>query len=232
MKVLVVVPAYNEEKSIEGVVRELNRHFPEGDVVVVNDGSADETEKKAGAAGAKVLTLPFNSGIGNAVQTGLRYALENGYSAAAQFDGDGQHNAADLHRIFDPVLKGETDLCIGSRFLEDREGGFRPNRRRRFGIWLISTILFLLSGLRILDVTSGFRAMNAAVIRLFCDHYPTDYPEPEAIIYLHKQGLRIQEVPVTMFERSGGISSINTLGSIYYMVKVPMSILISHLRRT
>lgn len=209
----------------------MREKVPEADIVVVNDGSTDDTGSRAESQGVTVLHLPFNTGIGNTVQTGYRYALEGGYSIAVQFDGDGQHNPADLKRIIDPVQTGDTDLCIGSRFLGEEGEGFRPNLRRRFGIWYISTLVYWLTGKRVQDVTSGFRAMNTVVIRTFCDHYPSDYPEPEAIILLVNEGLRIKEVPVTMFERKEGRSSIDSLQSIYYMVKVPMSILISYFRR-
>lgn len=227
-RVLVIIPAYNEEKSVGKVIADLRRFCPEYDVVVINDGSRDNTAAVARAAGAQVIDLPFNLGIGGAMQTGYLYAYRNGYDIAVQMDADGQHEPGELPKIMAPLLAGEGDMIVGSRFVAPT--GYRSPVGRRMGIWFLSFLLRLLSGQWIKDTTSGFRAVNREIIRLFAHYYPTDYPEPEVLIVLDKLGFRILEVPVEMKSRQAGSSSITPLRSLYYMVKVSLALLMNVLK--
>ena len=199
------------------------------DVVVVDDGSHDRTAEVAAAHGAHVVRLPFNLGIGGSVQTGFRYAAEHGYDVAVRLDGDGQHDPSQLDRILAPVLAGDVDICVGSRFAG--EDGYRSSRSRRIGIRILAKTVSLLTGQRVTDTTSGFQALNRKAISLFAVDYPHDYPEVEATVLLHKHRLRLGEVPVQMRERVAGRSSITALRSIYYMSKVMLAILIGIFRR-
>ena len=227
---IAIVPAWNEEATVAGVIRELRSFDPELDVVVVDDGSSDATAEAAAAAGARVLRLPFNLGIGGAVQTGFRYADEHGYDVAVRVDGDGQHDPAQLAGVLEPVLRGEVDVAVGSRFLAT--GGYRSSRSRRLGIRILASVVSRLGGRRITDPTSGFQALNRRGIALFAREYPHDYPEVEATVMVHKHRLRLKEVPVAMRERSAGVSSISAARSIYYMVKVLLALFIGLFRRT
>lgn len=227
MKVLVIIPAYNEEKSVPGVIREI-RQKPGIDVLVVNDGSKDDTSRVARGAGAIVVDLPFNLGIGGAVQTGYLYAFKNGYDVAVQVDADGQHNPADLERIIAPVIKGEADMVLGSRYVEKTD--YKAPFARRMGMVVFSTVVSMINRQPIKDTTSGYRAVSKKVIAYFVDNYPTDYPEVEALILLKKAGFRIREIPVTMAERAHGESSITPLRSVYYMVKVLLAIFMNVIR--
>lgn len=224
-----IVPAFNEEGSVGGVIDELRAFDPGFDIVVIDDGSRDRTSAAARAKGAHVLTLPFNLGIGGAVQTGFLFAYENGYQLAVRCDGDGQHDPSQLPAVIAPVLAGEVDVCVGSRFAGD--GGYRSSRARRVGIRLLAWSVSRIVGRKVTDTTSGFQALNRDAIRLFAAEYPHDYPEVEATVVLHKHGLRSSEVHVTMRERQAGVSSITTRGSIYYMVKVLLSIAIAVFRQ-
>jgi glycosyltransferase involved in cell wall biosynthesis len=227
---IAIVPAFNEEGSIEGVIAEI-RDFDGGfDVVVVDDSSSDATAELARAAGAHVVSLPFNLGIGGAMQTGFRFAAEHGYELAVQIDGDGQHDPSELPQILAPVLDGRADLAVGSRFLGD--GAFRSSFTRRIGIRLFALIVSAIARQRVTDTTSGFRAVNRAGIELFAADYPHDYPEVEATVMVVKHRLRLVEVPVRMRERQAGRSSINALDSIYYMAKVLLALLVSVFRRS
>jgi glycosyltransferase involved in cell wall biosynthesis len=226
-----IVPAFNEEHTIPTVIDEI-RAFDAGlDIVVIDDGSSDRTAEVAAAKGAHVLRLPFNLGIGGAVQTGFRYAYENGFDLAVRVDGDGQHDPAQLGKVLDPVLRGEADIVVGSRFAAESGDGYRSSRSRRIGIRLLATIVSWIVGQRVTDTTSGFQALNRRGITLFARDYPHDYPEVEATVMVFRHRLRLAEVPVAMRERAGGKSSISALGSIYYMVKVLLALFVGLFRR-
>lgn len=226
-KILLIIPAFNEAETIEHVVNGLTVNFPQYDYVVVNDGSSDGTGELCTKKGYQVLNLPINLGIGGAVQTGYRYALKYGYDIAVQLDGDGQHDAAYVKRLIEPLLAGEADVVIGSRFL--RREGFQSSRSRRIGINILSDLIWLCTGKRIRDVTSGFRAVNRRFITIYAEDYPSDYPEPEAIITAVMHRGRVAEVPVVMKEREGGTSSITFRKSVYYMIKVTLAILVKRI---
>jgi glycosyltransferase involved in cell wall biosynthesis len=229
MKVLIIVPAYNEEASLPGVIQDLREHFPSADVLVVNDGSRDATARIACKLDVNVLDLPFNLGIGGAVQAGYLYAERNGYDIAVQFDGDGQHLAGEINKLIEPIMTKQADLVVGSRFLT--AGGYKAPVFRKLGIGIFSFILSNITGLAVTDSTSGFRASNRRVIEFFAHTYPDDYPEVEALVLLHKIGLRMMEVPVTMRGRTFGRSSITPIRSAYYMTKVLMAIFIDLMKK-
>ena len=229
LKRLAIVPAFNEEESVGRVIDEIRALDPGFDVVVVDDGSADRTAGVAGGRGAYVIRLPFNLGIGGAVQTGYRFAFERGYDIAVQVDGDGQHDPAQLPLILGPVLGDDADLVVGSRFAG--EGAYRSTVARRIGIRIFAGVVPAVVRQRVTDTTSGFRAVNRKGIALFAADYPHDYPEVEATVMCVKHRLRLQEVPVAMRERSGGRSSITALRSIYYMTKVLLAIFVGMFRR-
>jgi glycosyltransferase involved in cell wall biosynthesis len=227
---LAVVPAYNEVGTVARVVRSLHEHAPHFDVLVIDDGSTDETAHAAAAAGARVLKHPFNLGIGGAVQSGFKFALENGYSYMVQVDADGQHDPGEIETLArtmdaDPSI----DVVCGSRFLEKLR--YRGPVSRRAGIHLFAFILSPLVGQRVTDPTSGFRLYNRRAISLFARDYPHDYPEVEAVLVLHHHRLRMCEVPVHMFQRGGGQSSIRSGKSVYYMIKVLLAIFVGLARR-
>lgn len=227
-KVVVVVPAFNEGESIQTVAESLDR---EGfDYVVVNDGSIDDTAAILDSHHIPHIDLIENLGIGGAVQTGYKYAYLHGYDIAVQFDGDGQHDVACISEIIAPLLCEEADIVVGSRFVGDRSS-FRSSMIRRIGISILSKILRLVSGKEIKDVTSGFRAIDRRALALFSDSYPSDYPEPESLALALSSGMTVREVPVAMHERSHGSSSISGFSSMWYMVKVALSILIVGLFR-
>ena len=225
-----LVPAFNEEANVGRVIGEIRAFDPSLDVVVVDDGSYDRTAEVAHEHGATVVRLPFNLGIGGAVQTGFRFAFEHGYDLAVRIDGDGQHDPSQLDRILAPVVAGEADIAVGSRFAGDRDG-YRSSRSRRVGIRLLAWVVSRIVGRRVTDTTSGFQALNRRAIELFAHDYPHDYPEVEATIMVSRHRLRSVEVPVSMRERVGGRSSITALRSVYYMVKVLLAIFVGLFRR-
>jgi glycosyltransferase involved in cell wall biosynthesis len=225
---LAVVPAYNEAATITRVVSSLRRHAPEFDVLVIDDGSTDETSELARAAGARVVRSPFNLGIGGAVQTGFVFAHEGGYELMVQVDGDGQHDPQELDKLLDAMGPG-VDMVCGSRFLV--KGEYLAPVSRRAGIHVFAWLLSHFVGQPVTDPTSGFRLYNRRAIKLFADDYPHDYPEVEAVLMLHHHRLRMREVPVRMFQRGGGTSSISSGKSLYYMVKVLLALFIGLARR-
>jgi glycosyltransferase involved in cell wall biosynthesis len=222
-KTLIIVPAYQEEANILRVLEDIRAHIPQADILVVNDGSTDQTAFLARGTGAKVIDHPFNMGIGAAVQTGFKYAREHHYSEALQIDGDYQHPAQEGPRLLQVLKEKEADLVIGSRFVEPT--GYRGSWLRRTGNRLFQWVNALVVGQRILDNTSGFRAYSRRALTLLSQTYLGEYPEPESIGYLKSHGCSIIEVPVRMRNRTGGTSSITPLRSIYYMVRVLTSIL-------
>jgi glycosyltransferase involved in cell wall biosynthesis len=231
MRAVAIVPAFNEERAIAQVVGEIRAYDPQLEIVVVDDGSTDRTAEVARAAGARVLRLPFNLGIGGAVQTGFRYAHENGFELAVRIDGDGQHDPAQLSAVVEPVLRGEADIVVGSRYLSPGGDGYRSSVPRRMGIRILAGVVSRLTGQRITDPTSGFQALNRKAISLFAADYPHDYPEVEALVLLLRHRLRLREVPIEMRPRAAGRSSIQTLSSGYYMVKVLLALLVGSFRR-
>jgi glycosyltransferase involved in cell wall biosynthesis len=229
MKILIIVPAYNEEASLPGVIQDLREHIPAADVLVMNDGSHDATALVARKLGIPVLDLPFNLGIGGAVQAGYLYAERNAYDIAVQFDGDGQHLGSEIKKLLEPLKAQQVDLVVGSRFLAI--GGYRAPIFRKMGIGIFSFVISRILGITVSDSTSGFRAANRRVIEFFAHTYPDDYPEVESLVLLHKVGLRMTEVSVTMRERTSGRSSITPVRSVYYMTKVLMAIFIDLMKK-
>lgn len=230
-RILIIIPAYNEEKNIRNVIKAIKDHNANYECLVINDGSRDNTQHEAESNGlATVIELPSNLGIGGAVQTGFKYALYEEFDYAIQFDGDGQHLANEIPTILTPLQNGEFDVCIGSRFVE-KTAGFQSTFMRRIGIRIFSLMNLVLIHKRIADSTSGFRAYNKEAIEFLATNYPTDYPEPETIILLGKNDFRVCEVPVEMAERQGGKSSISGLKSAHYMIKVIIAMLMTAQRQ-
>lgn len=229
LKILVIIPAYNEQDSIINVINKLKRDCPRADYVVINDCSKDNTLSVLKENNAQFVNLPINLGIGGGVQTGYKYALENGYDIAIQIDGDGQHDTAYLDKVIAPLEECKADIAIGSRFI-DKEG-FQSSGMRRAGIKFLSTLIKVCCGTKVRDVTSGFRAVNREYIKMYANDYPTDYPEPEAIVQASVNGAKIVEVPVIMKERETGQSSIYAWKSIYYMIKVSLAIVICRISK-
>jgi glycosyltransferase involved in cell wall biosynthesis len=226
---LAMVPALNEEDSIAQVVAELRREAPDFDVLVVDDGSTDDTARRAREAGAAVISHPFNLGIGGAVQSGYRHAFRNGYEVAVQVDGDGQHDPAQIAKLEEALARSTADLVWGSRFLED--AGYRVPHFRRLGRSIFARVVSMITRKPITDPTSGFRIANRRGIELFARDYPHDYPEVEAILMAHSHDLEISEVAVTMRQRETGSSSINMVNAGYYMVRVLLAIFVGLFRR-
>lgn len=223
LRVLIIIPAYNEENNLPKLVAELRKTCSHCDILVVNDCSRDRTPEVCRDLGVAVVDLPVNLGIGGAVQTGYRYALAKDYDIAIQVDGDGQHNPQYIPLLVEGIEKG-SNLCIGSRFIEKE--GFQSSMTRRVGIRFFCRLIKFLTDRRVTDPTSGFRACDRKGIRLFASHYPKDYPEPETIVSANRHGLKITEVPVVMNEREGGRSSITSFKSVYYMFKVSLAVII------
>jgi len=234
LKVLILIPCYNEEMNIKNVICNI-RNFTDYnteadytiDYVVINDCSKDMTLTICKENKYNYLNLPINLGIGGCVQTGYKYAYEQRYDIAIQHDGDGQHDPSYFGNIINPIISSQADIVIGSRFIN--KNGFQSTRFRRFGIGILSWIIRLCTNIKIYDVTSGYRAVNKKYIEFFSKQYTQDFPEPESIVYAARKNAKIVEVPVVMHERKEGESSIGTLKSMYYMVKVSLSILLHHI---
>ena len=229
LKRAAVVPAYNEEEAVGRVIEEIRRFDPDLEIVVVDDGSEDRTADVAEEHGARVLRLPFNLGIGGAVQTGFRYAHEHGFELVLRVDGDGQHDASQAGALAEPVLSGDADIAVGSRFTGAE--GYRSSRSRRVGIRVLAWVVSRLVHERVTDPTSGFQVANRRAIALFAADYPHDYPEVEATVLVAKHRLRRAEVAVSMRERAAGSSSIGAVHSVYYMVKVLLALFVGLFRR-
>ncbi len=217
-RTLIVVPAFNEEGNIRRTINELKGLGRSFDILVVDDGSTDRTAELVKGEDMDLVSLPFNLGIGGAVQAGFQYAARYGYDVVVQFDGDGQHDGRFLAALLNPIAQGDADLVVGSRFLEHL--GYQSSFLRQIGIRFFSFLISFLIGLKVTDPTSGFRAYNKKCFSLFAENYPIDFPEPESIMIVHRYGLRVKEVPVKMRGRQQGRSSIRYLKTLYYMVKV------------
>ncbi|MGO0123381.1 glycosyltransferase family 2 protein [Desulfothermobacter acidiphilus] len=226
--ILVIIPAYNEEATVAAVVHEVRQALPEASALVVDDGSTDATGERALAAGARVLRLPFNVGVGGAVQAGYLYAWRKGFQVAVQVDGDGQHQATEIAGLIAPILSGEADLVVGSRFLHG--DSYRSTPARQMGIALLRSLLSRLACQRFTDPTSGFRAVGRELIRFFARNYAYEYPEAESLLLARRQRFRIKEVPVAMRPRQGGTSSLRGWRSLYFMLKVFLALGVIMLR--
>lgn len=224
MKIIVLIPAYNEEKSISSVISQIRYYAPEVDILVINDGSTDSTFEKAVEAGARVVNLPFNLGIGGAMQTGYIYAKYHNYDIAIQVDGDNQHDPSYIHKLIQPIINDTADMVIGSRYVE--ETVYKSTAIRRIGMVFFTILIKILTNKWIKDTTSGFRAVDKDIINLFASEYPVDYPEVDVLVKLFKKKFRVIELPVEMKARKTGKSSITPIRSIYYMIKVTLSLLI------
>lgn len=234
-KILIIIPAYNEEAAIlktYNTIMEFNRtHNRQLDVIVINDGSIDNTLNILIENNIPHISLIMNLGIGGAVQTGYRYARDNGYDVAIQYDGDGQHDINCVDDIVEPITAGEADMVIGSRFVKGSKSEFKSSTARRIGIKIISWEIKIVTRKKLYDITSGFRAVNRDIICRFANSYPIEYPEPVTNCELLKMGKRIKEVPVYMHERDGGVSSINSWKNVYFMINIFLSIFSVGLRR-
>ncbi|SEG02268.1 glycosyltransferase family 2 protein [Lachnospira multipara] len=228
MKKLIIIPAYNESENIKDTVENIKANAPDFDYVVINDCSTDNTLDILKDNNYNYVSLPINLGIGGAVQTGYKYAMEHDYDVAVQVDGDGQHDPVFLNYMAEYLKEHELDMVIGSRFI-DKEG-FQSSFTRRMGIVYFTVLIRILTGKKITDPTSGLRMAGKKVIALFADSYPVDYPEPETAVTAINNGMKIEEIPVIMKERQGGVSSITLKKSVYYMVKVTLAIVIERLR--
>lgn len=231
MKTLIIIPAYNEAASIEQIILEIRMVYPEYDILVVNDASTDDSARIAEKTGlAAVISLPFNLGIGGAVQTGFMYAREKGYDIALQFDGDGQHKVTEIIKLVKVLEEGKADVVIGSRFNKKSEGFTTPNLLRRLGIRIFHMVSYLMIHQRITDHTSGFRAYNRRALCFLAENYPTDYPEPEVVILLGRNHFVMKEVFTQMLRRQGGVSSIPVAKGPYYMTKVLLAMFMAAIR--
>lgn len=231
MKVLLIIPAYNEEENILKTVKKIEEYSKEIDYIVINDGSTDKTLQILQENKIKHINLIENLGIGGAVQTGYKYAYENNYDIAIQFDGDGQHDVTYVPKICEPILNGQANMCIGSRYLDKSSSEFQSTFMRRLGKNIISFIIKICCKKKITDPTSGFRAIDKNIIEMFAKEYPVDYPEPESIVSVLNNNYKIEETSVSMNEREGGTSSIKVLNSAYYMFKVSLAIIIDSLNK-
>lgn len=224
-KILVLIPAYNEEANIGKTIEDVFSSGVDVSILVINDGSKDKTAKKVLEKGVKLISLPYNLGIGGAVQTGFRYAYENHYDVAVQIDGDYQHDAKYLKDLLALLEHNEADMIIGSRFLPPFSV-YQSSFARRFGIHFFAGLISFLTGEKVTDPTSGYRAFNKKLIKVFARYYPHDFPEPEAVLVAKRYQARIKEIPVQMRERFSGQSSIRYFKTMYYMIKVTLAILL------
>lgn len=229
MKKLIIIPAFNEESNIEKTVTAIQKNAQGFDYVIINDCSTDRTKQICAEKGYNVVNLPINLGIGGAVQTGYKYALERDYDVAVQVDGDGQHDPEFLNEMADYLMENELDMVIGSRFIA--KDGFQSSKLRRVGIVFFSKLIKLLTGTLITDPTSGLRMIGRNTMALFAADYPRDYPEPESVVAVIRRNMKVKEIPVVMKERQGGVSSISLKKSVYYMIKVTLAILIERIRK-
>jgi glycosyltransferase involved in cell wall biosynthesis len=230
MKTLIIIPVYNEAENIERIIHDLVEEDQSWDILIVNDDSSDNSSELARNTGhATVIDLPFNLGIGGGVQTGFKYARKYDYDYALQFDGDGQHKVEEIHKLLEVVREEKADVAIGSRF-NKKHKGFKSSPLRRMGIKWFEWLSFLLIRQRITDHTSGFRAFNRRALEFLAKNYPSDYPEPEAVVMLGKNGFIMKEVFTQMMERQGGVSSISLLQGPYYMIKVMLSMFMASIR--
>ncbi|MBO1681309.1 glycosyltransferase family 2 protein [[Clostridium] scindens] len=229
MKKLIIIPAYNESENIERTIRSIEKYASDFDYVIVNDCSTDNTKNICIRNQFNFVDLPINLGIGGAVQTGYRYAYEEGYDIAVQVDGDGQHDPKFLEEMSDYLEHNKLDMVIGSRFINQE--GFQSSGTRRIGIKYFTILIRILTGNKITDPTSGLRMTNRDIIKMFAYDYPKDYPEPESVVAILRRKKKVREIPVVMKAREGGVSSISPRKSIYYMVKVTLAILIECIRK-
>ncbi len=235
-KILLIIPAYNEEKSILSVVNKIEKYNKKNNtnysIIVINDGSTDNTERILCENKINHIKLISNLGIGGAVQTGYKYAYENNFDIAVQFDGDGQHNVEYVKDLVKPIIKDGKNMVIGSRFIDKSISKFKSSKTRQVGIKIISAFIKMTTKQKIYDTTSGFRAIDKKLINEFQENYPLEYPEPvSTTLILKRRGLKTEEVPVSMNERSAGVSSIRMWKNVYYMINVCLSILMIKLRR-
>jgi glycosyltransferase involved in cell wall biosynthesis len=234
VRTLVFIPAWNEEASVAEVIADIRKALPGVDVLVVDDGSTDATAARARECGALVASLPFNQGLGAALQTGYLYALREGYDCCAHLDADGQHPAAEVARLLEEVVADRADLVIGSRYQDPaaEAGGdeYRPTISRRIGTSVFRFFLTLATRQRFTDTTSGMRAANRRVMSLFSEHYSPDFAEIESLQLAVRQGLRVEEVPVRMLERAGGTSFLTPLRSAFFIFKGVVVLLVGQFR--
>lgn len=228
MKKLVIIPAYNESASIKETVEQIRKKAQGFDYVIINDCSTDNTREICESMHYNIVNLPVNLGIGGAVQTGYKYGIRHGYDLAVQVDGDGQHDPEYLLEMAEYMQKSRVDMVIGSRFI--KKEGFQSSGARRIGIKYFTFLIRLLTGKTVTDPTSGLRMVNRDIMNFFAHDYPKDYPEPESVVAVLRSGKRVEEIPVIMRERNGGVSSISLKKSIYYMIKVSLAILIEKMR--
>jgi hypothetical protein len=227
-QLLVVIPAHNEGDIVGAVIARLRTHIPSADILVIDDGSTDNTATVAREAGALVISLPQNLGIGAATQTGYIFAHEMGYDVVARVDADGQHDPAEIARLISALSEEGVHVVVGSRFLKG--GEHATSFLRRLGIWVLASLISLVTRQEVTDPTSGFQVVDGEALALYASHFPHDYPEPESRVLLHRAGFKVKEIPVSIGRRLGGRSSIGALDSIYYMVRVPIALLIDLLR--
>ena len=223
-KLLIIVPAYNEGPNISKLMQNIKNNLLSVDVLVINDASTDDTGIISEGLNVEVLNLPYNLGIGGAVQTGYKFALEMGYDVVLRMDGDGQHPPEEARKLAEPVLKGNVDIAIGSRYL--KEGNYNPSLLRKTGTRIFSSVVSFMIRQKITDATSGFTALNRDAMKILCQEFPRDYPEVESLIILHRNNMKITEIPVKMKRRENGRSSIAGLKQAYYMIKVLLSLLL------